>query len=94
LTRFLVTTSLVTRDLVIRRTSVHHHPALAEALVRDRVTELRQSARTAAHFRPQKRRANGIEAARLGVGWLLIEIGLRLATPRGGMNRPMARGQR
>ena len=73
---------------------MHHHPLLVEALVRDRISEQRQRARTPAHTRPQGRRRNGIEAARLGAGWLLIEMGLRLAMPRGGMNRAMARGER
>ena len=73
---------------------VHQHPALTEALVRDHVTALRQSARTTADIRPQRQRLNGIGAARLGAGWLLIEMGLRLAIPRSDRSRPVARWPR
>jgi hypothetical protein len=73
---------------------VHHNPALARAIARDRVSDLRQSAWTPGHLRARKRRLDGIETVRLGAGWLLIEMGLRLAVPRGGINRPASGGQR
>ena len=63
---------------------MYHNPALAGALVRERVAQLQQSAGATAHTRRQQRRPNVIAAARLGTGWLLIDMGLRLAMPRGG----------
>jgi hypothetical protein len=73
---------------------VYYNPALAGALVRDRVAQLQQSAGATAHPRPRQRRPNVIAAARLGAGWLLIDMGLRLAMPRGGTDRPVTGGQR
>ena len=59
------------------------NPVLAQALVRDHVAELRQSARPSAHFRRDKLRPCVTSAARRRAGWLLVDIGLRLAAPRG-----------
>ena len=73
---------------------MYHHPAFARALVSDHVAELHRSAGAAGRTRPNRRRPNLFAAARLETGWLLIDMGLRLAMPRGGPNRPVARGQR
>ena len=73
---------------------MYHHPALLEALVRDRVAEHSQTAGTAAHIRPKQRPPKHIAAARHATGWLLVDMGLRLATPRAGMNRHVARARR
>jgi hypothetical protein len=63
--------------------SVHQHPALAEALIRDRVAELRQTGQASRRCRPEHHRHRVTEVARRATGWLLIEWGLRLAMPRG-----------
>lgn len=58
------------------------HPALVEALIRDRVDERRLSAERGAIGPHGRRPHRAIAAARHGVGWLLIDAGLRLAVPR------------
>jgi hypothetical protein len=80
---------------------VYHHPALANALIRDRVAELHYSAGATArgagenaHSTRAPRRPNVVASARLRTGWLLVEMGLRLAMPRGGTNHPVAGGRR
>lgn len=73
---------------------MYHHPALAGALAKDRVAELRRSAEAAARVERKPRRPNVIAAARLRTGWLLVDMGLRLVMPRAGTNRPMTGGQR
>lgn len=73
---------------------MYHHPALAGALAKDRVAELRRSAEASARVRRTPRGPSVIGAARLRTGWLLVDMGLRLVMPRAGTNRPMARGQR
>jgi hypothetical protein len=73
---------------------VYHHPALAGALAKDRVAELRRSAEAAARVERKPRSPNVIAAARLRTGWLLVDMGLRLVMPRAGTNRPMTGGQR
>lgn len=73
---------------------MYHHPALAGALAKDRVAELRRSAEAAARVERKPRSPNVIAAARLRTGWLLVDMGLRLVMPRAGTNRPMAGGQR
>jgi hypothetical protein len=72
---------------------VYQHPALVEALIKDRVGELQHSAEATAHVRRDRRRRTVVEAARHGTGWLLVDMGLRLATPRG-THHHLARGQR
>ncbi len=73
---------------------MYQHPVLAEALMRDRVAELRHSARATAHVQDAKRQHKLLAAARHGTGWLLVDLGLKLATPRGGTSGPVVRGQR
>jgi hypothetical protein len=61
-------------------------PAVVEALVRDRVLELRRSADGRTRGRREKRRHRATAAT----GWLLVDVGLRLAVPRGaGGQEPM-----
>ena len=74
--------------------SVHQHPALVEALIRDRVAELRQNDQASRRRRPEYRRHRVSEVARRGTGWLLIECGLRLAMPRDAIHRPVTRDNR
>jgi hypothetical protein len=82
---------------------VYHHQALAGVLVRDREAGLRQSAKSgqsaqsaAASARGSRtqHRAGVIASARRRTGWFLVDMGLRLALPRGGTNRPVAGGGR
>lgn len=70
---------------------MHPNPVVVEALVRDRVLELRQSAVGRARGRREQRRRRVAAAARHETGWLLVDVGLRLATPRGAADRPMPR---
>ena len=52
---------------------MHPQPTLIEPLARDRAAELRRHARS----RPRRRRS-----ARRRTGWLLVDVGLRLALGR------------
>ena len=72
---------------------MYQNPSLVQALVRARVAELRQSAETGAVSRPSERRRRVVDVARHGAGWLLIDMGLRLAVPRGALSRPVTGGQ-
>jgi hypothetical protein len=64
------------------------NPALAQALASDRSADLRQAA--APRVRPPRddHRANVILATRRATGWMLVDVGLRLAVPQRGLNRP------
>jgi hypothetical protein len=73
---------------------VYQHPVLVDALIRDRVAELRHDAGASACVQTDKRRHKLIAAARRGTGWLLIDMGLRLAMPRTSTNSPITPGQR
>jgi hypothetical protein len=73
---------------------VYQHPALREALMRDRVAELRDSARTTARTPRDPHLHKLVAATRHVTGWLLVDIGLRLAAPPGGTNHPVSRSQR
>jgi hypothetical protein len=68
------------------------NPVVAQALARERVAELRSSG--ASPPRRRRRPDRAVDAARRAAGWLLVDLGLRLAAPRGAMNRAVARGQR
>jgi hypothetical protein len=73
---------------------VYQNPALLEAVARDRVVDLLQNAELRANSERETRRRRVAAAARNGTGWLLVDIGLRLAMPRTAMDRPMPRGRR
>ncbi len=73
---------------------MHRHPALSEALVRDRAVELRRSGMSSLRD-PRMHQTDHVSgAARRRTGWLLVEVGLWLAVPRSAMSRPGARGER
>lgn len=72
---------------------LHQHPAVLEGLARDRVAELRRSRWQNASMRREKRWHERATAARSGTGWLLVDLGLRLAVPRCGDNGRVIRGQ-
>lgn len=69
------------------------NPAVVQALAHDRAAELRQSAAGRDYSRSPTRRRHVTQAVRCGTGWLLIDLGLRLALPSGATN-PLARVQR
>jgi len=64
------------------------NPALLRAIARDRVADLHQSARPVARDRRAGRAAWTIRHA---AGWLLVDVGLRLALPRRPTSHPVAR---
>lgn len=67
-------------------------PAFVEALARDRITELQQSAKPA--VRRSDPRQAVIATARNRTGWLLVAIGLRLAVSGSTTNGPLQRRER
>lgn len=71
---------------------MHQHPALVEALIGDRVDELRHSDWATARLRYEKRWHGLVTATRRGTGWLLVDMGLRLAVPRADTDRRVAHG--
>lgn len=70
---------------------MYQNPAIADALVRARVAELRRSAEARPRSRRVRRRPRVTEAAREATGWLLVEMGLQLAVPRAAVNRSAPR---
>jgi hypothetical protein len=71
---------------------VCQHPILVEALAQDRVAERQRGARPTRRGREPRRPL--IATAKIRTGWLLVEIGFRLAAPSGAMNRTAPRRQR
>ncbi len=61
---------------------MHHHPALVGPVIREQVAGLRHDAELHADGRHHAPGRRVIEAATQPTGWLLIEVGLRLAVPR------------
>jgi hypothetical protein len=57
-----------------------NNPFLVQALARDRVAELQHSARASSRVRRTERPSRVADTARQRAGWLLVELGLRLAT--------------
>lgn len=72
---------------------MNQHPAVLQTLIRQRVAELCQSAEATAHVRREKRWHRLVAATRRGTGWMLVDVGLRLAVPRGATNHRVAGGQ-
>jgi len=69
------------------------NPVLTTMLAHDRAEELRRHAQKTTVRRGATDRRQVIAAARNGTGWLLVDLGLRLAAPRNTMGRPVARGR-
>ena len=59
-----------------------NNPFLVQALARDRVAELRQSGRASAQVGRTKAQPGFTDTVRHRAGWLLVDLGLRLAAPR------------
>ena len=72
---------------------MHQHPAVLETLMRDRVADLRDSAQATAHRRRERRWHRFAAATRRGTGWLLVDMGLRLAVSRGAAHHRAAGGK-
>lgn len=64
------------------------HPSLVEALAKDRVAELRRNASATAPS-GRERRPSIVETARHRSGWLLVDIGIRLAVPHTAVSSPV-----
>lgn len=73
---------------------MYQHPVLVEALMKDRVAGLRHSAGAGSHVKAASCQRRLVASVRQGTGWLLVDLGLKLATPRGGASHAVARGQR
>jgi hypothetical protein len=62
---------------------VCRHPALVNALAADRVAELAtEIEKTGSGHRQEAARPRVCDAVRRGTGWMLVDVGLRLALPR------------
>jgi hypothetical protein len=57
------------------------HPTWLEALVEDRVAELQRTVEASAGARAEQAGHRPIHAVRQGAGWMLVDLGLRLALP-------------
>jgi hypothetical protein len=73
---------------------MYQNPAVARAIALDRVASLRQSSQASVLTQGQPGTRSIGRAARQATGWLLVEMGLRLAVPQGTLNHPVPRGQR
>lgn len=60
---------------------MYHHPALTQALAHDRVVHLHASAQLDARRGRERVRPSVAARARHATGWVLVEMGLRLAVP-------------
>ena len=67
------------------------NPALARELAGNRVADLQSAAGPGARDRGQLPRARDSRAVRRAAGWLLVDLGLRLALPRRVTTAPTAR---
>lgn len=63
---------------------MHQNPAVVEALARERAAELRRAAGIRGAQRGEARRGSVLAAPRRATGWLLVDVGLRMAVPRPG----------
>lgn len=70
---------------------MHHHPDLVRSLIREHVAGLQNDAGANAGRRHYPRGPGIIEAVTQPIGWALVEVGLRLAVPRGSGRHPLAR---
>jgi hypothetical protein len=71
---------------------VCQNPALVEALAQDRLAELRRGAQARSVALQGARTRSILAASRRATGWLLIDVGLRLAVPRAAIGHPQSRG--
>lgn len=70
---------------------MHHHPAIVGPVIREQVAGLHHDAKLDADGRHDPAGRRVIAAATQPIGWLLIEVGLRLAVPRGSARYSLAR---
>jgi hypothetical protein len=68
------------------------NPGLARAMADDRAMHLRQSAPAGSRDRRRSSPRHVVRAVRRAAGWLLVDLGLRLALPRRAITQqPLAR---
>ncbi len=70
------------------------HPALTRALASERAADHCREAMSHREDAGHPLRARAVDGLRYGAGWLLIDLGLRLAIPKRGPRRSMARAAR
>jgi hypothetical protein len=70
------------------------NPGLVQALTSDRVADLRHRAQPRVRRGQDDPRASVILATRRATGWMLVDVGLRLAVPQRALNHPAARPHR
>jgi hypothetical protein len=70
---------------------MYQNSGLVRAIAADRAADLRQAAGPRAADRGDRSGDRAIQTARRATGWLLVELGLRLALPRGGRKHRVAR---
>ena len=69
---------------------MYQNHAIAQALMRGRVAELRRSPQIGTSEGPEQRPHQPIALARQKTGWLLVETGLRLAISHRPTGQPIA----
>jgi hypothetical protein len=57
-------------------------PVLVEMMARDRSADLQRHGRKMTVHRRASDRRHVVDAARIGTGWFLVDLGLRLTVPR------------
>jgi hypothetical protein len=72
---------------------MYQNPDLVQALARDHLAELRRAAQRSGRGRHGNRRRSIFLASRQATGWLLVDLGLRLAVPRGVVVHALAHGR-
>jgi hypothetical protein len=70
---------------------VQQNPELLRALIRDRQSDLQRTAEATARRQYDSGPGSHIETARNAAGWLLIDLGLRLAMQRNPIHPSAAR---
>ena len=68
-------------------------PVVTQALAREHVAELRRRGGRA-RIQNARRPERVVDIAMRATGWLLVDVGLRLAAPRSAMDHAVARGHR
>jgi hypothetical protein len=70
---------------------MYQNSVVVRAIATARVADLRQAAGPRARDRGDRSGHRSIQTARRATGWLLVDLGLRLALPRGGTKHHVAR---
>jgi hypothetical protein len=70
---------------------VSQHPALIRAIASDRVADLRHASGCEVRDHRDMPGVRMTWAVRRAAGWLLVDLGLRIALPRRAVKHPVAR---